>query len=260
MRIDRDFKDPKHIVISGASGGIGAALARHYARDGVMLGLIGRDKARLDAVAETCRDLGAEVEAALIDVTNEPVLSAWLLARDDVRAVDLVIANAGVSAGTGGDDGEDKDQVRHIFNVNVHGVMNSIHPLLPRMVERGHGQIALMASLAGFRGWPGAPAYCASKAAVKTYGEALRGSLYGSGVAVNVICPGFVKSAMTDANNFAMPFMVSAEKAAKNIACGLARNKGRIAFPFPAHFVAWLFSIMPDAFSILILRKTPRKE
>jgi short-subunit dehydrogenase len=126
-------------------------------------------------------------------------------------------------------------------------------------MERKHGHIALMESLAGFRGWPGAPAYCATKAAVKVYGEGLRGALARSGVNVHVVCPGFVKSRMTDVNTFPMPFMVSAEKAARIIADGIEANRGRIAFPKPAHFLMWLCGSLPDGFAQRILKAMPAK-
>ena len=170
------MRDPKHILITGASSGLGAELARTYAGPGMTLALTGRDTARLEAVAEQCRAQGATVETAVLDVTDAAALEGWMLARDDALPIDLAIANAGISAGTGGDT-EPVEQVRRIFAVNVDGVMNTVLPLIPRMQARRRGQIALMASLAGFRGFPGAPAYCGSKAAVKIYGEGLRGVL-----------------------------------------------------------------------------------
>jgi len=127
------------------------------------------------------------------------------------------------------------------------------------MIARGRGQIALMSSLAGWRGWPGAPAYCASKAAVKIYGESLRGALSGTGVKVSVICPGFVESQMTAVNDFPMPFLVSAEKAARIIRRGLEKDRSRISFPFPAVFFSWWFAVLPDALVQKLLGKTPSK-
>ena len=196
----------------------------------------------------------------LLDVTDREAMNVWLLEMDNKTPVDLLIANAGISAGTGGPmRGEDPAQARHLFDVNLNGVLNTIEPLLPRMLERGRGQIALMSSLAGFRGFPGAPAYCASKAAVKIYGESLRGALHDTGVHISVVCPGFVVSRMTAVNEFPMPLLMPTEKAARLIAAGLAKNQGSIAFPFPTFFFAWLFGALPDSLSQKILRAFPAK-
>jgi len=250
----------KHIVITGGSSGIGEALALYYAQSGVVLALTGQNGERLEAVAQACRAKGAEVEAKIIDVTDRAAMANWLLALDDARAVDLVIANAGISAGMGASKGGEKpDQVRRLFDVNVTGVLNTIDPLLERMTTRGHGSIAIMSSLAGFRGGPFAPAYSATKAAVRSYGEGLRGAVAASGVQVNVICPGFVKSRMTDANDFPMPLIMSSDKAANIIANGIARNKGRVAFPLPVYFFVWLLSVIPDSVAGRILRVLPAK-
>ncbi|WP_430436700.1 SDR family NAD(P)-dependent oxidoreductase [Oceanibaculum nanhaiense] len=252
------MRDPKHILITGASSGLGAELARTYAAPGVTLALTGRDAARLEAVVEQCRASGAAVEAAVLDVTDAAALKDWMLARDDVLPIDLAIANAGISAGTGGDT-EPVEQVRRIFAVNVDGVMNTVLPLIPRMQARRRGQIALMASMAGFRGFPGAPAYCGSKAAVKIYGEGLRGMLAGSGVEVSVICPGYVRTPMTDRNGFPMPFLMEAGKAARIIRNGLTRNKARIAFPLPILAAVWLLQALSPGLIDPLMRRLPSK-
>lgn len=251
-----------HVIITGASSGIGEALALGFARyPGISLGLTGRDSPRLEAVAAQARALGAAVETARINVTDARAMENWLLQRDEILPVDLVIANAGISAGTGGVlYGEKPEQVHRVFDINLTGVLNTIDPLLPRMIERGRGHVALMSSLAGFRGWPGAPAYCASKAAIRVYGEGLRGALASTGVRVSVICPGFVKSRMTDANDFSMPLIVPAEKAAHIIIAGLEKNRGRIAFPLQTYFFSWLLGALPDFIAQKILKSAPAKK
>ncbi|ALG71453.1 short-chain dehydrogenase [Azospirillum thiophilum] len=252
------MKQPRSIVITGASSGIGEALAVLYAAPGVALALTGRDSARLEEVAARCRVAGAHVAVATVDVTDRAAMADWLQRIDAGTPVDLLIANAGMSAGTGA-GGETEEQARRILAVNIDGVLNSIHPLLPTMRARGRGQIALMASLAGFRGLPGAPAYCASKAMVRVYGEALRGDLAEAGIRVSVICPGFVKSRMTAVNRFPMPFLMETADAALVIRRGLERNAARIAFPWPMMTAVWLLALLPPAWADRLLRQAPRK-
>lgn len=248
------------ILITGASSGIGEALAQRYARDGVTLLLTGRDETRLRAVAQGCRAKGALVETCLIDVTDRYAFARWLLQMDDASPVDLAIANAGISGGTGGaEDGSWIDAEYRIFDVNVQGVLNTVLPLVPRMMTRGTGQIGIMSSLASFNGWPGAPGYSASKAAVRIYGESLRGMLAGHGVGVSVICPGFVASRMTAVNNYKMPFFLSADRAALIIARGLARNRARIAFPWQTFAISGLIGLLPPSLSARLLAKLPAK-
>jgi len=249
---------PRSIVITGASSGIGEALAAGYAGPGISLALTGRDQDRLDKVADCCRNAGATVIAGIVDSADRAAMAAWLAAVDATAPVDLVIANAGISAGTGGGV-ETEEQARRILSVNLDGVLNTIHPLLPAMRARRRGQIALMASQAGFRGLPGAPAYCASKAAVRVYGEALRGDLAGEGIGVSVICPGFVKSRMTAVNRFPMPFLMDSEQAARAIRRGLERNAARIAFPWPMAAAVWLLALLPPGWTDAALARAPRK-
>jgi short-subunit dehydrogenase len=249
---------PRRILITGASSGIGAALALVYAEAGASLILGGRDLGRLAAVAQTCRQRGANVEMQAIDVVDAPALRSWIEAADDKAPLDLVVANAGISAGTGG-DGESEAQTRSIFATNIDGVVNTAWPALRCMERRGRGQIALMSSLAAFRGFPGAPAYCASKAAVRVWGEGLRGEYLAKGVAVSVICPGYIESPMTAVNDFPMPFLMSAERAARIVKRGLARNRARIAFPLPMYAAAWLLGVLAPALTDPLLTRLPKK-
>jgi len=252
------WHDPSNILITGASSGIGAALARVCARPGRTLFLGGRDAERLEAVAAACRENGANVHARAVDVVDGEAMRAWLTKADGLAPLDLVIANAGTSAGSGG-DGESEEQARRIFAVNVDGAMNTVLPVLPAMTARGRGQIALVSSLAGFRGFPGAPAYCASKATLRVWGEGLRGLLAPEGIAVSVVCPGFVKSRMSATNPYPMPMLMEADKAAAIILAGLARNRGRIAFPWPLTWLIYAITALPVALTDRVMGRLPKK-
>ena len=251
--------EPKSILITGASSGIGEALALAYAADGIYLALSGRDKERLDDVAQACRNKGAEVRADVMDVTDQAAMAAWIGACDSVAPLDLVIANAGISGGTAR-DGEAESQAREIFAVNLDGVLNTIWPAIHAMRPRRQGQVAIVSSVAGFRGIPGAPAYSASKAAVLNYGDALRGMLHEDGIGVSVICPGYVVSRMTAANKFPMPFLMSGEKAAGIIKRRLARGKGRIVFPWPMLWIVRTLQALPIALTDPLFRRLPKKD
>jgi short-subunit dehydrogenase len=250
---------PSSILISGASSGIGAALAKLYAGPGVNLHLCGRDQERLGAVADDCRRRGAVVRAEVVDVRDREAAAAWVLAADDSRPIDLIVANAGIAMGSGASDDEE-ERVRQIFAVNLDGVLNTVLPVLPRLRQRRSGQIAIVSSIAGYRGVPGTPAYAASKAAVKAWGEGLRGRHAEEGIRVSVVCPGFVVSRMTAVNRFPMPFLMEADKAAAIIRRGLERNRPRIAFPWPMAFGAWLGMTLPPGITDWLMSKLPRKE
>jgi short-subunit dehydrogenase len=246
----------KTIVITGASSGLGAALALTYADHGVILGLIGRHTERLNHIAAQCQAKGATTIIGELDVTDSHAMSDWLNTFDQQHPVDIIIANAGISAGTGG-GGESLAQVKKIFAINIDGVLNTIHPLIEPMKARKHGQIAIVSSIAGFRGSPTAPAYSTSKAAVRVYGQALQGLLTPHGLTVSVICPGFIRSPMTDVNSFPMPFIMDADKAAAIIMRGITKRQTLIVFPWimgalarvqnalPDRWVNWLYSHVP---------------
>jgi short-subunit dehydrogenase len=252
------MRDPRAILITGASSGLGAALARAYATSGVTLALSGRDSGRLARTAETCRLQGASVHSAIVDVGDAAATARWIDEIDDAHKLDLVIANAGISGGTGS-GGESDEQTREIFKINVDGVVNTALPALTRMAARGKGQVAIMSSLAGFRGLPGAPAYCASKAAVRIWGEALRGEYASRGVHVNVICPGYVETPMTSVNKFPMPFLMPPDRAAQIMKRGLARNKARIAYPWPMYALVRLIAALPQAVMDPLVARLPKK-
>ena len=250
------MQQPSHVLITGASSGIGAALARRYAERGRRLSLGGRDPQRLEAVAVECRSRGATVATAALDVSDRAAMRAWVLAADDAAPLDLVIANAGMVAGTRASD-ETEELVRKVFAVNLEGVLNTALPVIERMRLRRRGQLALMSSLAGYRGFPDAPAYSASKTAVRALAEAWRGALRPEGIRVSAICPGFVTTPMTAHNDFRMPFLMNAERAAEIVVRGLARDRGRISFPWPMTLGVWLIAALPARWSDRLLR--PRR-
>ncbi len=252
------MQNPKHVVITGASSGLGRALARRYAAAGLRMGLIARRAALLQELAAELKVRGADVWTAALDVRDAESMKKRLEEEDARAPIELLIANAGISAGTFG-AGESAEQTRMILATNFDGALNAVLPVIPLMTARGRGQIALVSSIAGFRGFPGAPAYCASKAAQRIWGEGLRGELGPKGVEVNVICPGYVDTPMTQGNPFPMPFIMSAGRAAAITEKGLRKNRARIAYPWPMGAAAWLLAALPPAWTDPLLKRAPKK-
>ena len=243
------------VVITGASSGLGAALSLLYAGPGVAMGLLGRNPERLAASAAACSAAGATVDSAVIDVADGPALGAWLEAFDNAHPVELLIANAGTSAGPDpGSPGEPLAVTRHQLDTNLLGAVHTIAPLVPRLCARGRGRIVAVASIAAFRGLPYSPGYCASKAGLRAYAEALRSQLASYGVGVTVICPGFFSSPMTDRWEGSTPFLVSAERAARRIRRGIDRGARRIHFPWPLVLGIRFCDFAPAAIGDAILR------
>ncbi|MDR2901920.1 MAG: SDR family NAD(P)-dependent oxidoreductase [Lactobacillales bacterium] len=247
------------IFITGASSGLGTALASDFAQKGVSLFLCGRNKARLEKTAAICRKKGAKVYLYTFDITNEKQTDAAVKKADKIKPLDLVIANAGISAGSFGKE-EGSSSTRAIFQTNIIGVQNTVLSALEIFKPRRHGQIVLISSIAGFKALASCPAYSASKACVRVWGEALRGLYAPKGIKINVVCPGFIKTPLTDANTFYMPFMMSAAKAAGIIKKGIIKNKGLIDFPkimsLPARFIAILPAFITDP----VVKLFPKKE
>ena len=245
---------PQTVLITGATGGIGGALVDVYAEAGNTLILQGRNAARLADLAAQCEARGARVLTRVLDVRNRDELSAWLREVCDQEAVNLVIVNAGVNTNIGSaGKGERWEDIEALIEVNVLAAMATVDAVLPSMRARGAGQIALISSLAAYFGLPVTPSYCASKAAVKVYGEALRGWLEPEGIRVNVVMPGYVESQMCRDMPGPKPFLWPADKAARFIRRGLACNRPRISFPFPLNFGTWWLSVLPPAISERIL-------
>ncbi len=249
-------RDPCSILISGASSGIGAALARAYAAPRTHLALCGRDAARLAGVADLCRERGAEVIEACLDVTEAAAVAAWIANADSASPLELVIANAGVQGGLWRNGaGETLSELHRVMDVNFGGVLNTIHPALSLMRRRGRGQVAVIASLAALRGIPFSPGYCASKAAVRIYGEALRSWLAPEGINVSVVLPGFVETRLSQTVSGPKPLMLLPERAASIIRRGLARGRRQIAFPYPLYLGIQLTRALPLGLVDPILRR-----
>ena len=239
---------PKHVVITGANGGIGAALAKVYAVPGTRLSLLARDLGRLEIVAAACRDRGCDVEAHAGDVTDAAGMERWLFACDSVVPVDLIIANAGMlGAPVLIENAGETDAARRIFSVNTLGMINTVTPLLPRLIGRRTGQIAIVSSLSAFVGVPAFPAYSASKAAACVYGDALRSLLAPHGVRITTVYPGFVDTPMSQSLGCRGPFLWSADRAAVHIARGLARGRREMLFPWPLTLAARCIRSLPTA-------------
>lgn len=240
------MKHPRSILITGASGGIGAALARAYASPDVMLALTGRNAERIEETADACRAAGAEVQSAILEITDAEAVKAWIEHVDAARPLDLVIANAGITGGNPADgSGETLADVQRMMSINFGGVCNVLHPVIPAMRRRHHGQLALISSLAAIRGLPYSPAYCASKAALKAYGEALRGWLRPDGVQVSIVLPGFVDTQLAGHITGPKPFQMSPQRAARIIRSGLSRDRSVIAFPFLLHVGMNILAVLP---------------
>ena len=240
--------EPAHVVITGASSGIGAALARLYSVRGRRLSLIARDRDRLEAVAADGRARGAQIDTYRADVTDAAAMEQAILACDTRQPVALVIANAGIggAAAMAPPSGEPGPVARRIISTNLVGVINTVAPLLPRFIERQSGHIAIMSSLAGLVALPDCPAYSASKAALCVYGASLRRLAASSGVYVSVICPGFVDTPMS-ATLPVRPFMWTADRAARHVARALARRRREIVFPWPLALAVRTLNLLPTA-------------
>jgi NAD(P)-dependent dehydrogenase (short-subunit alcohol dehydrogenase family) len=189
----------------------------------------------------------AAVQAAALD----------FVARHGVP--DIVIANAGVSAGTAGGEAEDLAVLERILRTNVVGLAASLQPFVAPLRARRAGVLAGIASVAGFRGLPGAGAYSASKAAAIAWLESLRVELAGSGVAVVTICPGYVDTPMTRVNRYAMPFLLDADDAARRIARAIDARRSWVVVPWQMAFVGWLMRRLPNRLYDRAFRRAPRK-
>jgi short-subunit dehydrogenase len=245
---------PSCVFITGATGGIGAALAKVYAGPGRTLILHGREPDRLTRIQRICEDQGARVDICLLDLSD---LSSTLIAVTslaDRYPIDLAIVNAGITHDTGpSGDGESWEDIERVMTINANAAMATVSALLPSMRQRKAGQIALISSLSAWYGLGLTPAYCASKAALKAYGEALGGWLAPQGIGVAVVLPGFVRSAMSDRFPGPRPFLITPDQAALRIRDGLERDRPRISFPQPLALGMWCLALLPAGLSRWIL-------
>jgi short-subunit dehydrogenase len=248
----------KTIIITGASSGLGAALAMKYSASGNNLFLIARSEERLNKVADLCRNNGANTMSIVADVTNAEAMQTHINEIASKHKIDILIACAGVSAGTL-DGPETAKQTNKIFATNLNGVLNTILPAIPHMIQMRSGNIAIVSSMAGFIGLSSAPSYSASKGAVRIFSEALQGYLRNYNIHVSTVIPGYIKTPMTEVNNFPMPFMTSAEQAASKITSGIDKNKSVIAFPLIMYFTFKLLNLLPHSLISYVNSKLPGK-
>lgn len=253
----------ERIAITGAAGGIGAALARHYARPGVVLELAGRNAVALEATAGRCRDAGAQVCTTVFDVRDEAALTAWV---DHVTAMpDLttLMLCAGVSSSVEtSEDGqrwpETQWDLAREMDVNAKSTMlaanEAVRQLLQQLSDKHPVQIGMIASIAALTGLPSSPGYSASKAALVIYAEALRRLVRGTRIGVSVVIPGYVTSPMSRRYVGAKPFEISAEAAARRIAAGLAANRAKIVFPKLLAVGTLLLRLVPECLQPLFLK------
>ncbi len=245
------------VFLTGASSGIGEALARLYAGRGAKLGLVARRADLLEALAGSLPE-GADTYTA--DVRDANALKA--AAADFVSRhgpPDLVIANAGISHGTLTEHAEDIEVFRDILEVNVMGMVNTFHPFVAPMRRAGQGTLVGVASVAGYRGFAGVGAYSASKAAAIRYLESLRLDLRGSGVRVATICPGYIATPMTEKNPYAMPFIIPADDFARRFARALDAGKDYAVIPWQMAIVSRILTLLPNAVFDAAFSRSGRK-
>jgi len=248
---------PLRVVITGASRGIGAALACHYGRQGAELALIGR---RREALEQLAASLPARCSVYSLDVRDEASLLAAgqdFLSRHGCP--DIVYANAGISVGTLTEYAEDLPVFAEMMEINVLGIVRTFQPFIACMRKRGRGSLVGIASVAGYRGLPGGGAYSASKAAAIAYLESLRTELRDTGIRVTTICPGYVATSMTENNPYRMPFLMRPDEAAEKIAALVRRGAAYAVIPWQMAIVARVLHIMPNWLYDRLFARGPRK-
>ena len=248
---------PLKVFITGASSGIGQALAEHYAKEGAILGLVAR---RADILSKLQDSLSAETALYALDVRDPNALES--AARDFISRFgppDIVIANAGVSAGTLTENKDDLNTFKGVIDINLLGMVHTFQPFIASMKQAGKGSLVGIASVAGIRGLPGAGAYSASKAAVIAYLESLRVELSLDGINVTTIAPGYIKTPMTDINQYPMPFLMAPDVAAKKFAHAIFKKKRFIVIPWQMGCLTRLMRLLPPWLWDYMMKHAPRK-
>jgi short-subunit dehydrogenase len=236
----------KVAVVTGASSGIGRALCRALASEGCKLGLVARRRDLLEGLAAEISTAGGIAAVGVGDVSDRnQTLAAIAEVAAKLGPVDLLVANAGVGAPTLLNPPNVGD-VEKMYRVNVLGVIYALEAVLPDMLRRGSGHVAAVSSLAAYKGLPGESGYSSSKAAVNNYMEGLRIQLRGQGIAVTTICPGFVKTPMTEVNKFKMPWLLEADDAARRIVRALKRKNKVFNFPWQLSLLMKATAWLPD--------------
>ncbi len=248
----------KTIIITGASSGLGAALAIEYSNSCDHLFLFARSQERLKKIVDICKQNGSNTIGVIADVTDSEIMQKHLNEISKNYEIDIVIACAGVSAGTL-DGPETGTQVNKIFDTNLYGVLNTIMPLVPHMIQKKSGNIVIISSMAGLLGLSSAPSYSASKGAIRLFSDALNAYLKIYNVHVSTVIPGYITTPMTAVNQFPMPFTISAQKAAQKIIKNISKNKGLIAFPKIMYFSMKIMNLLPHRFISYINSKLPGK-
>jgi len=246
-----------NVFLTGASSGIGAALAREFSRRGAHLGLVAR---RADELRALAQELSGNCRIYALDVTDrERLLEAARDFEARCAGTDIVIANAGISTGVQTQYYEDLEAFDRVLATNLNAVATCFHPFIGAMRARGNGTLVAIASVAGVRGLPGSEAYCASKAALISYCESLRVGLRGSGVRVVTIAPGFVRTPLTAANPYPMPFLMDAGPFAGRAADAILRGASFAVIPWQMAWVARLLRVLPNWLFDRLLAGRPRK-
>ena len=243
-----------NIIITGASNGLGTALAKRYANPGVHIGLIGRHQDRLNETAKICRDRGANVESISMDIRDRGNLIDWILRFDSSYPVDLIIANAGVMYSVKpGHPTEQKIIIDETFDVNFNSVINTVNPILELMQKRKHGSAVIISSMSAYHGIPTFPAYSASKVAIKAYYEAIRGIYARDNVYITIVCPSYVDTDMTKTLNVNKFMLTPVDKAIDKIIMGVEKHKPLISFPWFHALGISLLRLLPDRIADRIL-------
>lgn len=246
----------KTILLTGASRGIGKELALRYASQYTTLILIAKNRQKLEIIARECIEKGAKVMYSAIDIKRTNDLKDYIQKIDDHYPIDLVIANAGAASTLQPDWHKEKElDTFNVINTNFLGTINTISPLIERMRYRLSGQIVIISSIAALRPLPQSPSYCATKSALLMYGQCLRISLSMYNVMVNVVCPGFVKTDMSDKLSIPKPFMLTAEEAAFQIEKGVSKNMAVIVFPWQVKYLLKILSYFPSKLVNYIVRR-----